>query len=126
MDGSARYKLALTLLVYVFSTSAWSATWWVATDGSDDAAGTDVAPLRTIQAALDVASGGDVINVRSGIYPEALLISRFADNAKPLTLQAAPDATPVLDGTTIGDGKPGAASEKLRAIYIEEAMKTAL
>ncbi len=93
--------MALMLWLLTVVDPAQAATWWVATDGNDTAAGTANAPLRTIQAAIDAASGGDEINVRTGVYPEALDITTFDNNTQLVSLRAAPGQQPVLDGETI-------------------------
>lgn len=49
---------------------------YVSTAGDDDAAGTSDAPLRTIQAALDVAASGAAVVVAAGEYGEELVIDR--------------------------------------------------
>ena len=49
--------------------SARGADWYVATSGSDAAAGTSWAAAKaTIQAAVDVAASGDTILITSGVY----------------------------------------------------------
>lgn len=42
---------------------------WVATDGSDAAAGTEAAPYATIDKALSELSGGGIVIVKDGTYP---------------------------------------------------------
>ena len=41
---------------------------WVATNGSDDAAGTEEAPLASLTAAIERAADGDVVKVKAGTY----------------------------------------------------------
>ena len=50
---------------------AGAATWFVATNGSDGAAGTLAAPFRTLNFALGQAVSGDVVEARGGVYREA-------------------------------------------------------
>ena len=74
---------------------------WVATDGNDDNAGTQDAPLQTIGAAVKKASAGYTIVVKSGIYREP----HFFVNEKPnLTIQAAPHAEVWLKGSDVVEG----------------------
>ena len=53
-------------------TVASGRTWWVATNGSDGAAGDAGAPLATLQVAAGKAAPGDEIRVRPGIYYQTL------------------------------------------------------
>ncbi|MBX9580976.1 MAG: right-handed parallel beta-helix repeat-containing protein, partial [Gemmataceae bacterium] len=79
------------------------AAWYVATTGSDTAAGTLAAPFRTPQKAAAVANPGDTINLRAGTYTGNVTI-RDAD----LTIQSypgerarvsAPTTDPAVDTT---------------------------
>lgn len=71
--------------------------WWVAASGSDAAAGTSAAPLRTIQRAVDLAQPGDEIRVRPGVYHEAVTTPRSGSAASPISLTADQPGV-VLDG----------------------------
>ena len=65
------------------------------------------AVFPTIQAALDAAVAGDVIDVDSGVYNEKIVFPASGDTISgPIVLRAAPSAAtkPVLDGS----GVPGA------------------
>ncbi len=55
----------------------------------------------TIQAALDAAVAGDVVEVSSGVYFEKLVFPRSGAPGAPITLKAAAGASPVLDGTGV-------------------------
>lgn len=73
-------------------------TWWVAANGRDGAAGTGVDPLRSIQAAADLAQPGDEVRVRAGVYEQTLDTPRPGTAASPIHLVAdAPGV--VLEGS---------------------------
>ncbi|NPC84390.1 DUF1565 domain-containing protein, partial [Pyxidicoccus fallax] len=81
---------------------------WVAPSGSDSAAGTEKAPLRTVTRALSLLKPGEAVYLKTGTYTERLdLEEKGGSEASPLTLKAAPGATPVLkptgSGTTLVD-----------------------
>ncbi len=59
------------------------------------------ADYTTIQAALDVAGPGDVIEVASSVYYEKIEFPSSGAVGNPITLTAAPGQTPVLDGTGV-------------------------
>lgn len=68
---------------------------FVSTTGSDAAAGTRSAPLRTIAAAVNKAALGATIVIRGGSYNESLMINR----GKRLTIQPYPAEAVWLDGS---------------------------
>src|SRR4051812_10847643 len=59
--------LALSLALILASPAA-AADLYVSTTGSDLAAGTQSAPLRSVGKALNLAAGGETIHVASGTY----------------------------------------------------------
>ena len=76
----------------------------VSTKGSDSAAGTAAAPLRTVQAAIDRATPGTTIKVHAGTYSQVLniknsgtasariVVTNAGDGAVTLTSAQAPDS----------------------------------
>src|SRR6266478_3098869 len=61
--------LALAAVVLIFqTTSGFSATWFVATNGVDTNAGTSNAPFATITRAQTAATSGDTVYLRGGTY----------------------------------------------------------
>ena len=67
--------LALLLGIAHGQTAAASgAVYYVATSGSDSNAGTQAAPWRTIQHAATSVSAGDTVNIRAGVYNEAVTL----------------------------------------------------
>jgi parallel beta-helix repeat protein len=85
-----------------------SATFYVATNGSDANSGTDPAhPFATIQAALNQANvAGDVVQVAGGTYRGQFNTHFVASGTSgaPITLQAAPGQTVIVDGAELITG----------------------
>jgi hypothetical protein len=74
--------------------------YYVATSGSDSNAGTQAAPWRTIQHAATTVKAGDTVNIRAGVYNEAVTpaVSGTAA-AGSITFQSYPGETATIDGT---------------------------
>lgn len=68
-----------------------------ASQGDDGHPGTAAEPKKTIAAALAVADPGDLVQVRAGIYREALELPRSGTPGAPIWVRADPGA--VLDGS---------------------------
>jgi hypothetical protein len=62
-------------------------TYYVATGGSDDAAGSLDAPFRTIQRAADLAQPGDTVLVRGGTYRETVNPARSGTSSARITFK---------------------------------------
>ncbi|GAA0896951.1 DUF1565 domain-containing protein [Pseudonocardia zijingensis] len=60
---------------------------YVSPTGNDNGDGTEAAPLRTIQAALDEAEAGSVINLAPGEYREQPTTQRDGDPGAPITIR---------------------------------------
>jgi hypothetical protein len=60
----------LSLSLCLFCLTAPGATYYVATNGNDSAAGTIGAPWITIQHGINSAGSGDVVSVGQGFYPD--------------------------------------------------------
>jgi hypothetical protein len=79
------------------------ASYYVTTTGSNSNPGTEAMPWLTIQHAVDTAPAGSEIFVQSGVYNELVTITRSGTaSAGFLTLEAAPSASPIIDGTGLG------------------------
>jgi hypothetical protein len=72
--------------------------------GDDANPGTSHRPLRTIQECADVAAPGDTCVIGNGVYRETVIPRRNGTQRSPITFQAAPGATVVVDGTDVVDG----------------------
>ncbi|MFP2927530.1 nitrous oxide reductase family maturation protein NosD [Pyxidicoccus sp. 3LG] len=80
----------------------------MAPSGSDSAAGTERAPLRTVTRALELVEPGEAVYLKTGTYTERLkLEEKGGSESSPLTLKAAPGNTPVVkpsgSGTSLVD-----------------------
>lgn len=79
---------------------ASGAVYYVSTSGSDSSAGSQTAPWRTIQHAATSVKAGDTVNIRSGVYNEAVTPSVSGSAAAgSITFQSYPSETAVIDGT---------------------------
>lgn len=77
----------------------------VATSGNDSAAGSSAQPLRTIQAAANLALPGDTITVHEGTYRERINPPRGGESdAKRILYQPAPGAKVTIKGSEIVKG----------------------
>ncbi len=79
---------------------ASGAVYYVSTSGSDSNAGTQAAPWRTIQHAATSVKAGDTVNIRAGVYNEAVTPSVSGSAAAgSITFQSYPGETAIIDGT---------------------------
>lgn len=68
--------------------------------GNDGNAGTIGSPKRSIQAAVDVAASGDIINLADGAYsPVGAVTGYFVNVDKPLSIKGTSRAGTIVDGT---------------------------
>ena len=96
----------LAVMSMLLSTQAsHAATFYVATYGDDANAGTEELPFQTIQRGAWALSAGDTLIVRGGTYLETLfwVIPSGTSWSQPVTVQAAPGETVVLQATAPTD-----------------------
>lgn len=73
-------------------------TIYVTPGGNDSAAGTQAAPVKTIQRGADLSRAGDTVLVAPGIYYErAIGIRNSGTSAAPITLKAAGGGKSIMD-----------------------------
>lgn len=103
-----RLWLARFLAISLFAaTSASAEQFWVDAERGDDAGtGAEERPFRTITAAVQHAkTPGDVVTVRDGVYRgERIRFVASGEKDKPITLQAAPGAKPIVRGSALVTG----------------------
>ena len=96
-------KLTVFLIVVLGAaliTPAIATEYFVAINGSDGNKGSIEKPLKTIQAAADKMSPGDITFIRAGNYFEQVTLSRVKGTKdKPFTFKAYQDEKVTLDGT---------------------------
>ncbi|GKT94004.1 pectate lyase L [Colletotrichum tofieldiae] len=116
------YKFLLAILPVVLA-----ADLYVAPTGSDSAAGTLAAPLKSIQIAVDKAVAGDTIYLRAGTYSPTtnIKITKSGTAAKPYTLTAYNNEAVIIDGEAL-PGTPAALDASLAnadrgVLHIEKA-----
>ena len=79
---------------------ASGAVYYVAKNGSDSNPGTLAAPWLTIQHAATSVAAGDTVNIRAGVYNEAVTPTVSGSAAAgSVTFQSYPGETAVIDGT---------------------------
>jgi parallel beta-helix repeat protein len=93
------------LLFSIIASAAPATTWFVATNGRDSNRGSEAEPFATITKAAAVATAGDVVNVRGGVYKGVVRIeSRGKSEAEQIIIRALPGETAIIDGSST---KPG-------------------
>ena len=96
------FRLILLLAGLAFALNGKAANWFVATNGSDSAAGTLAAPFQTITNAFSKAGAGDTIQVRGGTYRKTVALTSKSGNAgSPITLTSYTNETAVLSGLDV-------------------------
>lgn len=95
------FAVAVTA-VAVFAVSADAATYYVATNGSDGANGSQAAPFRTLTKAVGLLRAGDVVHVRGGVYKETVQITVKGTADSRIVIQSHPGEMAIFDGVGTG------------------------
>jgi hypothetical protein len=92
------------LLLVLAPVSVHAATYYVAPDGSDSAAGTEAAPFATVAQGQRMAVAGDTVFIRGGVYTFAgtsatvgVLFNKSGQANLPINYFAFPGETPIFD-----------------------------
>lgn len=75
-----------------------AAVFYVSPSGNDGNPGTLSRPFQNLQAAVTHLSPGDTLRVREGTYHGQVRMASSGASGSPLTLEAYPGETPLLDG----------------------------
>jgi hypothetical protein len=99
-------EIRLLIVALLLSARLSATIYFVATTGSDSAAGTVTAPWKTLSHAASVAQAGDSVEVRAGVYSQQTVFTRSGSASAPIIFRAYAGEVPVIDGTslTVGTG----------------------
>lgn len=95
-----KLKLTVLLLLFVASSSARAADYFVAVDGQDSNSGTSIAePWRTVGHAARLMQSGDTCWIREGVYRETIKLTRSGQKNKPITFARYKEERVSIDGS---------------------------
>jgi hypothetical protein len=98
--AKADRAVSATASVTLIATAPSGTTYYVATNGSDSNPGTLQEPWATVQHAADVASAGDTVLVRAGVYNEHVGFLKSGNTTNGyITFANYPGETAAIDGT---------------------------
>ena len=103
---SALALSGLTGLAVSPTTAVTAATYYVAPNGDDSNPGTIDRPWRTIRKAANTLVAGDTVYLRAGTYSEQVNFTRSGSSNSPITFEAYPGETPIVDGTGVSLASP--------------------
>lgn len=107
LRAAGRAAIGLGLVLALAGPSA-AATYYMAPDGDDRAAGSLAAPWRTLDASLPRLGPGDHLVLRGGTYFETgIEIDVQGTAAAPISVRAMPGESPVIDGGYAEFREPG-------------------
>jgi hypothetical protein len=117
--------LAVGVAVVLPSNAAAATSLFVATNGSDSNPGTQAAPLKTVQKAVDRAQPGDTILLRGGTYAPStnIQILKNGTSSAPITMRNHGNERVIIDGENMPH-TPGAVGSSIPraergAIHVE-------
>ena len=106
MNPVMKSQLILCLFTTSLVSSAWGREWFVRQAdqaASDTADGSADRPLRTINAAAQVAQPGDLVTVGAGIYREWVSPARGGSDKAPIVYRSVPEHAAIVRGTDVLD-----------------------
>ncbi len=99
--GSGGKSLTLTPIAFTpiaNPTNTPIPGYYVSTSGSDSNPGTETAPWRTIQKAVDSVNPGNTILVRAGTYNESIVLTRSGSSGSVIKLANYPGESVEING----------------------------
>src|SRR5690349_15787633 len=108
----------IALALCFMQSASHAATYYVSPDGSDTAPGTEPAPWRTLQHAVDTMKPGDTTLIKPGIYRENVQIRHGGTPQDPIALAALPGARAIISGADRLDGGWSKVAGANDAIYV--------
>src|SRR3954447_17741725 len=99
-------QLLFCLLTSSLATTAPAREWFVSQadhNASVTAAGSADHPLRTVNAAAQLAQPGDVVSVGAGIYYEWVSPARSGSESAPIVYRSVAEHAAIVRGTTLID-----------------------
>ncbi|WP_139955911.1 right-handed parallel beta-helix repeat-containing protein [Flavicella sediminum] len=89
-------KSAIKYAVFLFCAVISAKDIYVAKNGNDSNAGTEVSPYLTLTKAAQVAIAGDIVYIREGVYEELLKPSNSGTAGNPIIFQSYPGEKVVI------------------------------
>jgi len=112
-------KILLVLgLISTITTSTFSTSYYVATNGSNSNAGTLASPWKTLSYSVGRLIAGDILFVMGGTYVESVNITNSGTATAPITISAFTGESPVIDGQNIYPTSNWGALVNLAGSYI--------
>src|SRR5437762_6151002 len=100
--------LLLCVLMILITTAAYGREWFVRQadpNASDNTDGSADHPLRTINAAAQLAQPGDIVTVAAGIYHEWVSPARGGSDKAPIVYRSVPEHAAIVRGTDVLDAR---------------------
>ena len=96
----AAFRLVALLVLFLPTSCALAADYFVAVDGQDSNSGTSITePLRTVGRAAHLMQPGDTCWIRKGVYRETIRLTRSGQKNNPITFRRYNEERVILDGS---------------------------
>ncbi|MBI1335725.1 MAG: DUF1565 domain-containing protein [Phycisphaera sp.] len=96
--------LSAALMVFAMTNVGLCSDYFVAPNGSDENAGTQAAPFKTIQKAASIMQPGDRCLIREGTYRETVTPAHSGKDNAPITFEAFKDEKVTVSGADVITG----------------------
>lgn len=96
----AAFRLVAFLVLFLPTSCALAADYFVAVDGRDSNSGTSITePLRTVDRAAQLMRPGDTCWIRKGVYRETIKLTRSGQKNNPITFARYNEERVIIDGS---------------------------